>query len=863
VRTPFLSVELARFAERLPGGVLYARKRGKVILREVAYRYLPRKLVDLPKQGFGLPMSQWGARELLDVARELLESDESRLRAWLGSGPIDRFMKRQRRRQGFSTYQVWSVAMLESWLRYHPGKLPRAELPVRDPPIAVAGGEALAWDPVDLARDLVALPLASNIFAIAEDTGVQDHSCEGDESTRLELGGDAFQQLLRMTASYPEANERLLAGDVIVARRDLIPLKGHFGRAVLDLAPAERESFRGAVLLIVQPSIARRLGWSSLEGLRRVGVSAIVFSHPYRGDQSICRVRLNCRSAGRQLVDALRLARHGFGRWRLVKAGHQGGARFGAGPFPEVPPLLDRELSDRYMLFEGLRQMPPVPVEHRLIESAGDGRYSIWNQNVFFARSAPSRRWLFPRWVIENNSLTAPYLQFVPELHADSGQFLAQLKAHIAADRDAPRRLELAPGDPIVVLTHALPPGGAERQWCYLAGELMRLGYRVTFVVTDELQGEKAHYLPLLHSNDIPVEEIGRQSFSHTLPGATAGGRLEQSAIWFSSPFGVQLVKLVALLKRIAPKALFAQLDYPNLLAGTAGVLAEVPRIVFSFRNYNPTNFSYLRVGWFLPLYQALVGSARVRLSGNAHLANDDYADWIGVPRERVQWIANALEASDLAVPDEASIRALRTTLGIADGTPVVLGVFRMSEEKRPLLFVEVCAELTRCIPGLRVLMVGVGPLADAVQQRIGELGLERTINMLGRRSDVSALMLISSVLLLTSSFEGMPNVVMEAQVLGLPVVATRTGGAPECIRHGHTGFLVEVEDTAGYVKSCEKLLGEPEMGRRFGVEARMWASQQFARRPMAQRYLDLLGAEVAVAAGEPPACERAGIGPG
>ena len=123
VRTPYLSVELARFAERLPDEALYAGGTGKRVLRELAYRYLPRELVDLPKQGFGLPMTRWGREELLDVAGRLLETDESRLRASLGSEAIARFMRRQRG-AGFSTYQVWALAMLESWLRHNRNELP-------------------------------------------------------------------------------------------------------------------------------------------------------------------------------------------------------------------------------------------------------------------------------------------------------------------------------------------------------------------------------------------------------------------------------------------------------------------------------------------------------------------------------------------------------------------------------------------------------------------------------------------------------------------------------------------------------------------------------------------------------------------
>lgn len=126
VRTPFLNTELARFAERLPDSALVRGGRGKLLLRELAYRYLPRDLIDLPKQGFGLPMSDWARASLLDVTGSMVEDDDSRLAAAFGREGIARFMIRQRTSGHFAAYQVWAVAMLESWLRHHPAKLPAA-----------------------------------------------------------------------------------------------------------------------------------------------------------------------------------------------------------------------------------------------------------------------------------------------------------------------------------------------------------------------------------------------------------------------------------------------------------------------------------------------------------------------------------------------------------------------------------------------------------------------------------------------------------------------------------------------------------------------------------------------------------------
>src|SRR5262249_41620270 len=64
VRTPYLNIELARFAEQLPDELLVQNRLGKMLLRKLAYRYLPRELVDMPKRGFGLPVSDWASSSL-------------------------------------------------------------------------------------------------------------------------------------------------------------------------------------------------------------------------------------------------------------------------------------------------------------------------------------------------------------------------------------------------------------------------------------------------------------------------------------------------------------------------------------------------------------------------------------------------------------------------------------------------------------------------------------------------------------------------------------------------------------------------------------------------------------------------------
>ena len=91
VRTPYLSIEVARFAERLPDWMLVRERRGKLILREVARRYLPGEFVNLPKRGFGLPMS-WVRKSLLDVALPMLDADDGRLASAFGPEAFKNFI---------------------------------------------------------------------------------------------------------------------------------------------------------------------------------------------------------------------------------------------------------------------------------------------------------------------------------------------------------------------------------------------------------------------------------------------------------------------------------------------------------------------------------------------------------------------------------------------------------------------------------------------------------------------------------------------------------------------------------------------------------------------------------------------------
>ena len=127
-----------------------------------------------------------------------------------------------------------------------------------------------------------------------------------------------------------------------------------------------------------------------------------------------------------------------------------------------------------------------------------------------------------------------------------------------------------------------------------------------------------------------------------------------------------------------------------------------------------------------------------------------------------------------------------------------------------------------------------------ALEERIRGLGLSENIRLLGRRSDVNVLMRLSSLFLMTSQKEGMPNVVMEAQLMGVPVVATRAGGTSAIVLEGRTGYLADVGDGDGLTAACLKILREPARRVQMGEAGRRHVLYAFPKRKLGERYLDV-----------------------
>ena len=173
-----------------------------------------------------------------------------------------------------------------------------------------------------------------------------------------------------------------------------------------------------------------------------------------------------------------------------------------------------------------------------------------------------------------------------------------------------------------------------------------------------------------------------------------------------------------------------------------------------------------------------------------------------------------------------------------ADTGMLLLFVGRLVEHKNLPRLLDAFARLAPGRPGLRLLLVGSGPLGPSLMAQTRQLGLSGQVLMLGERDDVPALMAAADIVVAPSLREGLSNVILEAMALGRPVVATRVGGTPEAIDDGEHGLLVDPLDTGALAAALARLIDDASLRRQLGEAARNKVLERYSPQVMVKAML-------------------------
>ena len=186
----------------------------------------------------------------------------------------------------------------------------------------------------------------------------------------------------------------------------------------------------------------------------------------------------------------------------------------------------------------------------------------------------------------------------------------------------------------------------------------------------------------------------------------------------------------------------------------------------------------------------------------------------------------------------------LRKEFGIARDAPLVGNVAALAPHKDQTCLLEAARRVVDAFPGVRFLIVGEGPLEVALREHRARLGLEREVIFTGFRRDVGAILRMLDVFVLSSYLEGLGTSVLDAMLVGLPIVATRVGGIPEAVEDGENGLLVPPRSPEALSEAICRLLEDRAMrerlGRRGKTRVHRFDIRETVRRTEAV-YVDLL----------------------
>jgi glycosyltransferase involved in cell wall biosynthesis len=200
-----------------------------------------------------------------------------------------------------------------------------------------------------------------------------------------------------------------------------------------------------------------------------------------------------------------------------------------------------------------------------------------------------------------------------------------------------------------------------------------------------------------------------------------------------------------------------------------------------------------------------------------------------GVREERCVLIENGIDTDEYRRRSTAG--EAKAKQNVPAGRLVVGAVGRLSEEKGFDLLIRSADRLLREGFDFEVWIVGTGDRRTALEKLIGELGLSDRVRLFGYRADTIDLYHAMDVFVLSSLREGLPNVVLEAMALEVPVLVTRVAGVPRLVREDVDGLLVEPGNESELSSGLRRMLADAELRATLAATARRTIEQRYSFR--------------------------------
>ena len=361
--------------------------------------------------------------------------------------------------------------------------------------------------------------------------------------------------------------------------------------------------------------------------------------------------------------------------------------------------------------------------------------------------------------------------------------------------------------DRIALYCPSMFGGGAERVMLTLAEGFTRKGYPVDLVLA-KAEGPYLSQLPA----QVRLIDLQASSVAKSLPG------------------------LARYVKGEKPRSLLSTLKHANMVALWAKKISAAP-VKLTIREANMVTLSAVNavslkdrlIPFFMPFFYPWADNIIAVSKGVA----EDLAKAARLPRSQIRVIYNPVDLEEIGRQAEEPLEHPWFTEG---DTPVILGIGRLSRAKDFSTLLRSFA-LVRKELSARLVILGEGEERPRLENLIYELGIENDAKLLGYVENPFVYMDRSSVFVLSSLWEGLPNVLIHALALGTPVVATDCPSGPaEILDNGVYGPLVPVGDARAMAQAIISVLGS---SREPGVFKKRAAA--FSSNRICEKYLEVI----------------------
>ena len=222
--------------------------------------------------------------------------------------------------------------------------------------------------------------------------------------------------------------------------------------------------------------------------------------------------------------------------------------------------------------------------------------------------------------------------------------------------------------------------------------------------------------------------------------------------------------------------------------------------------------------------------------------AADHVAGYFGLDRRKVVNVKNGIDIEELEEAARSEPLGVHAGASGKDGDLTIACVGRISSRKGQDILLDSFKPLSEKFRGLRLVLVGDGPMRTELENRARGAGLAGRVIFTGQLPSSAPVLSRTQIYVQPSRWDPVPRAMLEAMALGIPVVAGAVTGIPEVIRDGENGFLLKTPSSRELSGHLERLIADPGLRQRLGMAASRSVRDLYTIEQIVDRILDRLG---------------------